>query len=65
MRYFFISFSHPAGYGRITLQIEEFPSEEAIIKTIQEENQEINGITVLSLFEFKSKEDFDSFNTIS
>ena len=65
MRYFFISFSHSQGYGRITLQLEDFPSEEAIIKTILEANPDLNEITILTLFEFKSKEDFDSFNIIS
>lgn len=63
MRYFFISFAHDGGFGSLSLQLEEFPSHQAIIKTILEEDKTAANITVLSLFEFKTKEDFDAFNS--
>jgi hypothetical protein len=63
MRYFFISFAHDGGYGSLSLQLEEFPSHQAIIKTIQEEDKTASNITVLSLFEFETKEDFEAFNS--
>jgi hypothetical protein len=68
MRYFFISYSHNLGFGSLTIQLEEFPNEQGIFKTLQEEAPgdkdlpKIESITILSLFEFKTKEDFDSFN---
>ena len=65
MRYFFISFSHSNGLGfaNLDIQIEEFPSRDGIERSIREANPEMEDveITILSIFEFKNKEDFDSF----
>jgi hypothetical protein len=69
MRYFFISYAHSAGFGSMSLQLEEFPNEAAVIKTLEDESdipepykQKLTSITILSLFEFRTKEDFDAFN---
>jgi hypothetical protein len=65
MRYFFISFSHSngLGFGNLDIQIEEFPSRDGIERSIREANPEMEDteITILSIFEFKSKEDFEAF----
>lgn len=65
MRYFFASFSHSSGFGDLTIILEEFPSKEGLIKSIEEHNPEAKEISILSLFEFKSKEDYDSFNSLN
>jgi hypothetical protein len=62
MRYFFISFHDDNGFHNLTCQCETFPSPEALIKDIQETDPYVTEITVISLFEFKNKEDYDSFN---
>jgi hypothetical protein len=64
MRYFFISYAHSLGFGSLTLQLDEFPNEVAIIKTITDEDPNIESITILTLFEFKTKEDFEAYNRI-
>lgn len=62
MRYFFISYNHNLGFGNMTIQDETFPSEITVIKTLQKYDPLITQVTILSLFEFKTKEDFGAFN---
>lgn len=45
----------------MTIVLEEFPSKEGIIESILEHNKEADEISVLSLFEFQNKEDYEAF----
>jgi hypothetical protein len=62
MRYFYISFSHNAGFGAITLELETFPRHSELITSILSANNQVDEITILNIFEFKNKDDYDQFN---
>ena len=62
MRYFFISYSHDKGFGNMTLILEEFPSQNAVDRTVKEQYPNINSVAILYIYEFRNKEDFDRFN---
>jgi hypothetical protein len=62
MRYFYISFSHNAGFGAITLELETFPRHSELIQAIMAEDKGADQITILNIFEFKNQEDYDQFN---
>jgi hypothetical protein len=46
----------------MTIELEEFPSKEGITASIKEHSPAAEDITILSLFEFRTKEDYDNFN---
>ena len=64
MRYFLITFSlkYQLSIGSATLFSDKFPSQKYInsyIISLLEDKQEI---TIISVFEFKSKKDYDDYN---
>ena len=63
MRYFYAAFSHGAGFGSITLQLETFPIHDKLIDTIITESghESIHNVTILNIFEFKNQDDYDQF----
>lgn len=65
MRYFLISYAYPSGFGTILIenQLGNFPSE-GTIKTgaAGHSGTSLDGISILNIFEFKSKKDFTSYH---
>jgi hypothetical protein len=51
MRYFFVSYWHPNGYGNITLSIEEYPSLTALEQTVRDEDETITDVVILNIQE--------------
>ncbi len=64
-RYFLISYSWSKtngefGFGNILNYGENFPNQDQINNFLKEENR-INASTILNIFEFKTKKDFEEF----
>lgn len=64
MRYFFISYAHDKGFGTIELILDTFPNHDGVINSVKEQDQTIQNVTVLSVFEFENKEDFNEWTGI-
>lgn len=60
MRYFFVSYAHPIGYGNICLTGNMFPSQQFIREQISQQ-MDTQQIVVLSIFEFKDQQDYQAF----
>lgn len=60
MRYFFVSYAHPSGYGNICLTGSQFPSQQFIRNQILRQ-MDTQQVVVLSIYEFKNQQDYEFF----
>jgi hypothetical protein len=60
MRYFFVSYVHPRGYGNICLTGSQFPSQQFIRNQILRQ-MDTQQVVVLSIYEFKNQQDYEFF----
>lgn len=63
MRYFFVSYAHPTGYGNICLTGSRFPSQQFIRNQISLQ-MDTQQIVVLSIYEFKNQQDYEAFQEV-
>ncbi|MGD1841559.1 MAG: hypothetical protein ACFB0B_11790 [Thermonemataceae bacterium] len=60
MRYFLVSYLSPEGFGSIWFEHKTFPNYKWLCLKISEGRID-NNIIIVNIFEFKDKEDFDTF----
>jgi hypothetical protein len=63
MRYFFVSYAHPSGYGNICLTGSQFPSQQFIRDQIFRQ-MDTQQIVVLSIYEFRNQQDYEAFQEV-
>ncbi len=65
MRYFYFTYcTKKVMFNGITIKCENFPSKKDIEKKVNDLNAGEGDIIVTSMFEFQSKEDYNSFLNI-
>lgn len=60
MRYFFVSYAHPEGFGNLCITGNRFPAQQYIRDQISQQ-MNTNQIIVISVFEFRNREDYEAF----
>lgn len=60
MRYFFVSYAHPEGFGNLCITGNMFPAQQYIRDQISQQ-MNTNQIIVISIFEFRNREDYEAF----
>ena len=60
MRYFLVSYISAEGFGSIWFEHQQFPNYEWLCLKITEGRSK-GDVIIISIFEFKNKEDFDNF----
>jgi hypothetical protein len=60
MRYFFVSYAHPEGFGNLCITGNQFPAQQYIREQVSQQ-MNTNQIIVISIYEFRNREDYEAF----
>jgi hypothetical protein len=63
MRYFFVSYAHPEGFGNLCITGNRFPAQQYIRDQISQQ-MNTTQIIVISVFEFRNREDYEAFQAV-